>query len=445
MFAYLIAKHNNGKFVLRIDNTDISREVAGSEEFVYQILNTFNIPYDEGPKKIENKESYYQNERHEIYLKYAEQLVKEKKAYYCFCNEAKLDKMRIEAEDKNEVFIYDEACYHLTEEEINEKLKYGQEYVIRLHINDEETTSFYDEVYKNIRVFNDVVEDPILIKSDKTATYNFANVIDDYLFGITHVVRGNEYLSSMPKYIRIYEALNWEPPKFIHLPLIVKKNNKKISKRLNDDNVLDLINVGFLPEAILNYVALLGWSPNDTKEFFTLDELIKIFDYHDINKNPAIYDLNKLIWFNKHYLKKLSDDDYLALVKPFLNKYYDVTNKDFNYLNNILLLYRNHIKYGLEIISYVKPFFVKDIILNEEQQKYVDTNKSILNELITNLKNIDIWNVDNIVNIIEKLKQDNVNLYYLLRIKITGLDSGPAIAKIMAILGKDETIKRLER
>ena len=178
--------------------------------------------------------------------------------------------MRIDAEDANQVFIYDEACYNLTQDEIDVKMKYGEPYVIRLHIDDNETTSFHDEVYGDIRVFNNVVEDPILIRSDKTATYDFANVIDDYLFGVTHVVRGSEYLSSMPKYIRIYEALNVEIPKFIHLPLIVKSNNKKISKRNKDDNVMDLINVGFLPDAILNYIAILGWSNNDNREIYSL-------------------------------------------------------------------------------------------------------------------------------------------------------------------------------
>ncbi len=343
LFAYLIARHYGGEFILRIEDTDRSRYVEGAVEFIYDIFNKFGLKIDEGPNNEGKCGPYIQSERLPLYKKYAEELVKMGKAYYCFCSEERLEKLRKEAEENKVPFLYDKHCLKLSKEEVEAKIKAGIPYVIRQNIPDEGITEYDDLVYGHIAIENRLLEDQILIKSDNYPTYNYANVIDDHLMGITHVTRGNEYLSSTPKYLLLYEAFGWESPVYIHMPHVIKTDGTKISKRNKDDNLIDLLNDGYLPEAIINYLAFLGWSPEDNEEILSLDELIKKFDIKRISKSSGAYDVMKLRWVNSHYIKKLDDDKLIELVRPHLENTYDLPNKRDEWIKDLILLYSDHL------------------------------------------------------------------------------------------------------
>ena len=305
LYEFLIAKHAGGEFMLRIEDTDQERYVEGATEIIYRTLETAGLKHDEGPDKDGGYGPYVQSERMKtgIYLKYAKELIEKGEAYYCFCDKERLESIKTEVVEGKEITMYDKHCLSLSKEEIEANLSAGKPYVIRQNIPNEGTTTFHDELYGDITVENAELDDMILIKSDGYPTYNFANVVDDHTMNITHVVRGNEYLSSAPKYQRLYDAFGWESPVYIHLPLITDENHKKLSKRSGHASFEDLLEQGFLPEAIVNYIALLGWSPEDNREIFTLDELIRDFDYHRISKSPAVFDIVKLKWMNGEYLK----------------------------------------------------------------------------------------------------------------------------------------------
>ena len=294
LYEYLIAKHEGGDFVLRIEDTDQERYVEGALDIIYRTMKEAGLEHDEGPDKDGGFGPYVQSERQNsgLYLKYAKKLVEDGKAYYCFCDKERLDSLKQVVAGK-EISIYDKHCLHLSKEEVEENLAKGIPYVIRQNNPTEGTSTFVDEIYGEITVNNEELDDMILIKSDGYPTYNFANVIDDHLMEITHVVRGNEYISSSPKYQRLYEAFGWEPPKYVHLPLITDENHKKLSKRCGHSSFEDLVEQGFLPEAIVNFIALLGWSPEGNEEIFSLEELVKMFDYHHVNKTPAVFDMVK--------------------------------------------------------------------------------------------------------------------------------------------------------
>ncbi len=318
LYEYLIAKNKGGAFVLRIEDTDQNRLVEGSVDVIYNTLKLAGIQHDEGPDIGGEYGPYVQSERMGSYMEYAVQLVKEKKAYYCFCTKERLDNLQVEGSEDG-IKSYDRHCFDLTEEEVNENLKNNVPFVIRQYIPEGETT-FSDEVYGDITVQNKEIDDQILIKSDGMPTYNFANVIDDHLMNITHVVRGSEYLSSTPKYNLLYNAFNWEIPTYVHLPLILNQNGEKLSKRKGDASFEDLIKMGFLPDAIINYIALLGWAPSDNNEFFTLEELIKCFDPKNISKSPSAFDTQKLTWLNGEYIKRMEEDTFFELAKPYLEE-----------------------------------------------------------------------------------------------------------------------------
>ena len=319
LYAYLIAKHEGGDFILRIEDTDQERLVEGAVDIIYRTLKKTGLVHDEGPDKDGGVGPYVQSERQAagIYLEYAKQLIEKGEAYYCFCDKERLESLKQEVAGK-EISIYDKHCLHLSREEVEEKLAAGVPYVIRQNNPKTGTTTFHDEIYGDITVDNAELDDMILIKSDGYPTYNFANVVDDHLMGITHVVRGNEYLSSSPKYNRLYEAFGWEVPVYVHCPLITDESHKKLSKRCGHSSYEDLIEQGFLTEAVVNYIALLGWSPEDNREIFTLDELIKEFDYHRISKSPAVFDIVKLKWMNGEYLKAMDLDAFYEMAKPYL-------------------------------------------------------------------------------------------------------------------------------
>ena len=329
LYAYLIAKHEGGDFLLRIEDTDQERLVEGAVDIIYRTLKATGLKHDEGPDKDGGVGPYVQSDRVKsgIYMEYAKKLIEKGEAYYCFCDKERLESLKQEVAGK-EIMIYDKHCLHLSKEEVEEKLKAGVPYVIRQNNPQTGTTTFHDEIYGDITVDNSELDDMILIKSDGYPTYNFANVVDDHLMGITHVVRGNEYLSSSPKYNRLYEAFGWEVPVYVHCPLITDETHKKLSKRCGHSSYEDLIEQGFLTEAVVNFVALLGWSPEDNQEIMSLEELVEKFDYRHMSKSPAVFDYGKLKWMNGEYIKKMDFDAFyeraLPIIKEVITKDYDL-------------------------------------------------------------------------------------------------------------------------
>ena len=321
LYAYLIAKHEGGDFILRIEDTDQERYVEGALDIIYHTLKETGLVHDEGPDLDGGVGPYVQSERQAqgIYLKYAKELVEKGEAYYCFCDKERLESLKQEVAGK-EIIVYDKHCLHLSKEEVEAKLAAGVPYVIRQNIPNEGTTSFEDEIYGKIEVPNSELDDMILIKSDGYPTYNFANVVDDHLMGITHVVRGNEYLSSSPKYNRLYAAFGWDVPVYVHCPLITNEEHKKLSKRCGHSSYEDLIEQGFVTEAVVNYVALLGWCPSDNREIFSLEELVEAFDYHHMNKSQAVFDMGKLRWMNGEYIKAMDFDKFYERALPYLKE-----------------------------------------------------------------------------------------------------------------------------
>lgn len=321
LYAYLIAKHEDGDFLLRIEDTDQERFVEGAVDIINRTLEKTGLIHDEGPDKDGGCGPYVQSERQAagIYMEYAKKLIEKGEAYYCFCDKERLDSLKQEVAGK-EIMVYDKHCLGLSKEEVEEKLAAGIPYVIRQNNPTEGTTTFCDEIYGDITVDNSELDDMVLIKSDGYPTYNFANVVDDHLMGITHVVRGNEYLSSSPKYNRLYEAFGWEVPVYVHCPLITDEEHKKLSKRSGHSSFEDLLEQGFLTEAVVNYVALLGWSPEDNREIFSLEELVKAFNYRHMSKSPAVFDMTKLKWMNGEYIKTMDFDAFYERALPYIKE-----------------------------------------------------------------------------------------------------------------------------
>ena len=448
IFEYLVAKHDGGNFVLRIEDTDQTRKVDGAIDFIYDTLKLCDIKIDEGPNNEGKFGPYIQSERLHLYKEYAEKLVEMNEAYYCFCTEDTLEEMRAEADRKKIPFLYDGRCSKLSKEEIDAKIKNGEKYVIRQKMPKEGTSIVHDLVYGDITIENKVLEDQILLKSDGYPTYNFANVIDDHLMNITHVIRGNEYLSQTPKYNLLYKAFGWEEPTYIHVPMVLGEDGNKLSKRNGDASFMDLYNDGYLPNAIVNYLVLLGWSPDDNKEVFTMDELIEKFDAKRISKSPATYDIKKLRWFNQKYIKNLSDEEYLEFVRPFLT--YDISNKSEEWVNKLLLIYKDHISYGKEINEVVSIFFNDELNISKECLEFLESDENIpvvINAYKEEINNITDWNVENISIVINKVKEKTgikgKLLYMPIRIKISGVEHGPELPDEIYLIGKDKVLERL--
>ena len=353
LYAYLIAKHEGGDFILRIEDTDQERYVEGAVDIIYRTMASTGLIHDEGPDKDGGVGPYVQSERQAqgIYLKYAKELIEKGEAYYCFCDQERLDSLKQTVAGK-EISIYDKHCLSLSKEEIEENLRAGKPYVIRQNNPRTGTTTFEDEIYGDITVDNAELDDMILIKSDGYPTYNFANVVDDHLMGITHVVRGNEYLSSSPKYNRLYEAFGWDIPIYVHCPLITNEEHQKLSKRSGHSSYEDLLEQGFLTEAIINFVALLGWSPVDNQEIFSLEELVKVFDYHHMSKSPAVFDTVKLRWMNGEYLKAMDFDRFYEMAEPYIRK---VITKDYD-LKKIAAMVKTRIEVFPDIADHIDFF-----------------------------------------------------------------------------------------
>ena len=398
LYAYLIAKHEGGDFMLRIEDTDQERYVEGALDIIYRTLEKTGLVHDEGPDKDGGVGPYVQSERQAsgIYMKYAKQLIEQGDAYYCFCDKERLESLKTSvSEDGTQIVNYDKHCLHLSKEEIEANLAAGKPYVVRINMPTEGTTTFHDEIYGDITVPNEELDDMILIKSDGYPTYNFANVIDDHLMNITHVVRGNEYLSSAPKYNRLYEAFGWEVPVYVHCPLITDENHKKLSKRCGHSSYEDLLDQGFVSEAIVNYVALLGWCPQDNREIFSLPELVEAFDYHHMSKSPAVFDINKLKWMNGEYLKAMDFDKFYELAEPYIKK---VITKDYD-LKKIASL----IKSRIEILPDIKdqidffeavPEYDTAMYCHKKMKTNEETSLEVLKEILPRLEAWDDYSND---------------------------------------------------
>ena len=448
IFEYLVAKHNGGEFILRIEDTDQNRKVEGAIDFIYNTLNLCNIKIDEGPNNAGEYGPYIQSERLDIYKKYAEELVEKGDAYYCFCTEETLEAMRQKCDARKVPFMYDGRCSHLSKEEIAEKLKNGEKYVIRQKMPKYGTSIVHDIVYGDVKVDNKVLEDQILLKSDGYPTYNFANVIDDHLMHITHVIRGNEYLSQTPKYNLLYEAFGWEAPQYIHVPMVLGSDGNKLSKRNGDASFMDLYNEGYLPNAIVNYLVLLGWSPDTNQELYTMDELTKHFDEKRISKSPATYDIKKLQWFNHKYINNLNDEEYLNFIRPFLTL--DVSDKTEEWINKLLLIYKDHLSFGKEINDLVGIFFNDDITISKENEEFLNSDDAIpivINAYREEIEKLTEWNTEVLSEVINKVKEKTgvkgKLLYMPIRIKISGVEHGPELPDELYLIGKDKVLKRL--
>ena len=449
LYAYLIAKHEGGDFLLRIEDTDQERFVEGATEIIYRTLEETGLVHDEGPDKDGGVGPYVQSERQKagIYLEYAKKLIEKGEAYYCFCDQERLNSLK-HVVNGEEIMTYDKHCLHLSKEEIEANLAAGKPYVIRQNNPTEGTTTFHDEIYGDITVDNSELDDMVLIKSDGYPTYNFANVVDDHLMGITHVVRGNEYLSSSPKYNRLYDAFGWEVPVYVHCPLITNEEHKKLSKRSGHASYEDLIEQGFVSEAVVNYVALLGWSPEDNQEIFSLEEA---FDYHNISKSPAVFDVVKLKWMNGEYLKAMDMDKFYEMAEPYIKK---VITKDMD-LKKIAAMVKTRIEIFPDIAEHIDffealPEYDVEMFCHKKMKSTKETSLEILKEVLPILEAQEDYSNDALyaalsAYVAEKGVKTGLVMWPI-RTAVSGKQMTPAGAtEIMEVLGKEESLARIRK
>ncbi len=457
LYAYLITKHEGGDFILRIEDTDQEREVEGAVDIIKRTLSATGLIHDEGPDKDKGYGPYVQSERQAqgLYLKYAKELVEKEKAYYCFCDKERLEEchkvIQLENGETKEINVYDKHCLSLSKEEVEANLAANKPYVIRQNVPTEGTTTFHDDIYGDITVNNNELDDMILIKSDGFPTYNFANVIDDHLMGITHVVRGNEYLSSSPKYNLLYEAFGWEIPVYVHCPLITDEEHHKLSKRCGHSSYEDLIEQGFVSEAVVNFVALLGWSPEDNQEIMSLDELVKSFDYHHMSKSPAVFDFGKLKWMNGEYIKAMDFDSFYERALPYIRQ---VIKKDLD-VKKIAEMVKTRIEIFPDIpalIDFFEELPEYDVTMYTHKKMKTNTESSlqVLQEILPVLEALDDYSNDSIYATISAFvaEKEYKNGYVLwpIRTAVSGKQMTPAGAtEIMEIIGKEESIARIKK
>lgn len=451
LYTYLIAKHDGGKFILRIEDTDQERFVEGAVDIIYKTLKETGLVHDEGPDIGGPVGPYVQSERKGMYLDYAKELVEKGEAYYCFCSKERLDILKVNAEALKRPFKYDKHCKNLPKEEIEQKLKDGVPYVIRQNNPTTGTTTFDDVIYGKISVDNSELDDMILIKSDGFPTYNFANVVDDHLMGITHVVRGNEYLSSAPKYNRLYEAFGWEVPIYVHCPPIMKDAHSKLSKRNGDASFEDLINKGYIKEAVLNFIALLGWNPEGENEIFTLAELTEKFDYTTINKSPAIFDPVKLRWMNGEYIKRMSPEKFHELASPYYEGVIKNKNIDFLKISELLQTRVEVLGEIPEMVDFFDTLPEYDIAIYTHKKMKTNTENSLtsLKKSLPILEALKDWNIDvihdSMMALAKELEVKNGIILWPLRTALSGKQFTPGGAfEIADIIGKEESIKRIK-
>ena len=454
LYAYLIAKHEDGDYLLRIEDTDQERFMEGALDIIYRTMEKTGLIHDEGPDKDGGVGPYVQSERQAqgLYLEYAKQLVEKGEAYYCFCTKERLDSLRnTETDESGEgIAKYDKHCLHLSKEEVEANLAAGMPYVIRQNNPSEGTTTFSDVIYGDISVDNAELDDMILIKSDGYPTYNFANVVDDHLMNITHVVRGNEYLSSSPKYNRLYEAFGWDVPVYVHCPTITNEEHKKLSKRSGHSSFEDLLEQGFLTEAIVNFVALLGWSPSDDREIFSLQDLIEAFDYHRINKAPAVFDMVKLKWMNGEYFKAMDFDRFYEMAESYIK---EVITKDYD-LKKIAAMVKTRIEVFHDIKDHIDffeavPEYDIAMYTHKKMKTTPETSLEVLKEMLPIFEAQEDYSNDALYATLVKYVEDkgckNGYAMWPIRTAVSGKQMTPGGAtEIMEIIGKEESVNRIK-
>ena len=451
LYNYLYAKKNGGKFILRIEDTDQERFVEGATEVIYDTLKGCGMEWDEGPDVGGDYGPYVQSDRKEMYLPYAKELVEKGAAYYCFCTKEELDERRAAAEARGEVFKYDKHCLNLSKEEVQEKLDAGVPYVIRLNCPTEGESTYDDVVFGHISFPNDTLDDMVLIKADGMPTYNFANVIDDHLMGITHVMRGMEYLSSTPKYNLLYNAFGWEIPQYVHLTTVMRDAQHKLSKRDGDAYYSDFIDKGYLKEALINYLALVGWNPGDDREFFTMDELVEAFDIHRLNNSPGIFDVTKLTWMNAQYIAKMDFEEYLKMATPWFDKVLAGKNMDYRRLAELMQGRTEVFNRIPDMISFLAemPEYDNELYFHKKMKCDEAVAKENIALMLPVIENITEWTEQNlhdtVMAAIAENGKKNGAVLWPLRIAISGLANTPGGAfEIAYLLGRDETLRRLK-
>lgn len=451
LYEYLIAKSQGGKFILRIEDTDQERFVEGATEIIYNTLKMTGLNHDEGPDIGGEYGPYIQSERMGIYMDYAKELVEKGQAYYCFCTKERLDSLKASNEKGDAFAKYDRHCLGLSPEEVQKNLDSGLPFVIRQKMPTEGTTTFHDVVYGDITVENAELDDQILMKADGYPTYNFANVIDDHLMKITHVVRGSEYLSSTPKYNLLYEAFGWEAPVYVHLPAVMRDAQNKLSKRHGDKSFEDLVKEGYLVEAIVNYIALLGWSPSDNTEIFSLQELEKAFQISGLSKSPSIFDIKKLTWLNGEYIKKMNPEAFYTLAESRLKQAIQKETLD---LKKIAVLLQTRLETLNDIPRMVDffdtlPEYSTELYIHKKMKTTEEIALSNLKAALPVLENLSDWNEttihDALMELVQTLGIKNGQLLWPVRTALSGEPTSPGGAiELAAILGKEESLKRIQ-
>ena len=450
LYEYLVAKSQGGSFVLRIEDTDRERLVEGAEDVIYKTLEQVGLSHDEGPDIGGEYGPYVQSQRKDLYKPYAEQLVRERKAYYCFCTKERLESLHNEAG----IGGYDRHCRDLPEEEVRRLLDAGTPYVIRQKIPLEGSTTFEDAVFGSITIENKEIEDQVLLKADGYPTYNFANVIDDHLMHITHVVRGCEYLTSTPKYNLLYEAFGWEIPTYVHLPLIMGKNEdgsvSKLSKRHGSTSFEGLMEEGYLAPVITNYIALLGWCPKDNQEIFSLPELVKAFSIDGISKSPAVFDYYKLNWFNAEYIKAMDEEEFTSHAMPYYKEVFGEEEKPWQVLYSILPARISKFTEIPGLLHFLKELadYPVDFFVNKKSKTNLENSPKMLEAALETLEQLPVWELtkihDCLIELAAKLEVKNGTLLWPVRIAAAGALVTPGGAmEILALLGRDESLRRL--
>ena len=452
LYTYLYARSQGGKFILRIEDTDQEREVPGAVDVIYNSMRTAGLSHDEGPDVGGPCGPYVQSQRKDTYMPYAKQLVESGHAYYCFCTKERLDACREAAEKQGQTFKYDKHCLHLTKAEVQAKLDAGEPWVIRQNIPTEGKAGFDDVIYGHVEVDCDTLDDNVLIKADGLPTYNFANVIDDHLMGITHVMRGMEYLSSTPRYNYLYRAFGWDIPEYIHLPTVMRDETHKLSKRDGDAYYSDYIDKGYLTEALINYLALVGWNPGDEREFFTLPELVEAFDVHRINKSPGIFDVNKLRWFNAEYIRRMTPERYLELATPWFDKALAGRNIDYRRLAELMQKRTEIFSQVPDMVRFLAelPDYTAELFNNKNMKVTPAVARTALELCGPVLEAVpeDQWQGDalyeRLCEAIAAADQKKRPMLWSLAAALAGQQNTPGGATdIACLLGKEETLRRL--
>ena len=450
LYAYLFAKKNGGKFILRIEDTDQEREVAGAVDLIYQSLHKAGLDYDEGPDVGGDYGPYIQSQRKDTYLPYAMQLLESGAAYPCFCTKEELQQRRDAVTAQGGQFKYDKHCLRIPKEEAERRMASGEPYVIRQNIPTEGVASFEDMLYGHVETECAILDDNVLIKADGLPTYNFANVVDDHLMGITHVIRGTEYLSSTPKYNLLYEALGWRPPVYLHLPVVMKDATRKLSKRHGDPGFEDLLNEGYVRDAIINFIALLGWAPKDDREFYTLDELVDAFDIDGLSKSPSIFNNDKLVWFNAEYIKRMDFAAYLTMVTPWFDKALAGKNIDYNRLAELMHTRTEVFSRVPDMVRFLAELPVYNVNLYSHKKMKTNPEVSLqaLKLALPALEALEDFSEESLKECLMALAKEHGmktgQIMWPVRVALSGQASTPGGAtEIAYLIGKAETLDRL--